>query len=67
VSRQIQPLQRQKHPAFRYEGTIDPSRLSPKPMAHSEVVRRCCRLLDDFDKSLVLPALFLAANPPEKT
>ena len=67
VSRRIQPLQRQKHPAFRYEGTKDPTRLSPETMSHSEVVRRCCKVLDDFDKSLVLPALFSAVNPPEKS
>jgi len=67
VSRRIQPLQRRKHPAFRYEGTKDPTRLSPKPMSHSEVVKRYCKVLDDFDKSLVLPALFLTVNPPENT
>ena len=67
VSRRIQPLQRRKHPAFRYEGTKDPTRLSPEMMAHFEVLRRCCKVLDNFDKSLVLPALFLAVNPPEKT
>ena len=67
VSRRIQPLQHRKHPAFRYEGTKDPTRLSPEAMAHSEVVRRCCKVLDNFDKSLVLPALFSAINPPKKT
>ena len=67
VSRRIQPLQHRQHPAFRYEGTKDPTRLSPEAMAHSEVVRRCCRILDNFDKSLKLPALFWAGNPPEKT
>ena len=67
VSRRIQPLQRRKHPAFRYEGTKDPTRLSPETMSHSEVVRRCCKVLDDFDKSLVLPALFSVVNPPENT
>jgi hypothetical protein len=36
-------------------------------MVHSEVVRRCCKVLDNFDKPLKLPALFSAANPPEKT
>ena len=67
MSHRIQSVQRRKHPAFRYEGTKDPTRLSPEAMSHSEVVRRCCKLLDDFDKSLVLPALFLAVNPPENT
>ena len=67
VSRRIQPLQHQKNPAFRYEGTKDPTRLSPEAMAHSEVIRRCCKVLDNFDKSLVLPALFLVVNPLEKT
>jgi hypothetical protein len=67
VSRRIQPLQRRKHPAFRYEGTKDPTRLSPEAMAHSEVVRRCCKVLDNFHKSLKLPALFSAVNPPEST
>jgi len=46
VSHWIQPLQRRKHPAFRYEGTKDPTRLSPEAMAHSEVIRRCCQVLD---------------------
>ena len=67
VSRRIQPLQRRKHRSFRYEGTKDPTRLSLEVMAHSVVVRRCCKVLDNFDKSLVLPALFSAVNPPEKT
>ena len=67
VSRQIRPLQHQKHPAFRYEGTKDPTRLSPKAMAYSKAIRRCCKVLDNFDKSLKLPVLFWAANPPEKT
>ena len=39
VSRRIQPLQHRKHPAFRYEGTKDPTRLSPEAMAHSEGIR----------------------------
>ena len=67
VSRRIQPLQHRKHPAFRYEGTKDPTRMSPEAMAQSEVTRRCCKVLDNFDKSLKLPVLFWAANPPEKT
>ena len=67
VSRWIQPLQHRKHPAFRYEGTKDPTRLSPEAKAHSEVVKRCCKVLDNFDKSLKLPTLLSAANPPEKT
>ena len=67
VSGRVQPLQHRKHPAFRYEGTKDPTRMSPEAMAHSEVIRRCCKVLDNFDKSLKLPVLFWAANPPEKT
>ena len=67
VSRRVQPLQLRKHPAFRYEGKKDPTRLSPEAMAHSEVIRRCCKVLDNFDKSLKLPVLFWADNPPEKT
>ena len=67
VSRRIQPLQCRKHTAFRYEGTKDPTRLSLEVMAHSVVVRRCCKVLDNFDKSLKLPALFSAASPPENT
>ena len=67
VSRRIQPLQHRKHSAFRYAGTKDPTRLSPEAMSRSEVVRRCCKVLDDFGKSLVLPALFSAVNPPENT
>ena len=33
ISRRIQPLQHQKHPTFRYEGTQDPTRMSQEPMA----------------------------------
>ena len=67
VSRRIQPLQHRKYPAFRYEGTKDPTRFSPEPMARSEVVRMSCKLLDNFDESLILPSLFWASNPPEKS
>ena len=67
VSRRVQPLQRRKHPTVRYEGTKDPTRLSLEAMAHSEVIRRCCKVLDNFDKSLKLPAIFSAVNPPENT
>jgi len=67
VGRRIQPLQHRKHPTFKYEGTKDPTRLSPEAMAHSEAIRRCCKVLDNFDKSLKLPALFWVANPPKKT
>ena len=42
ISRQTQPLQLQKHPAFRYEGTQDPTRMSSEPLAQSEVIKRCC-------------------------
>ena len=65
--RRIQPLQHRKHPAFHYKGTKDPTRLSPEAMAHSEAVKRCCKVLDNFDKNLKLPTLFLEVNPPEKT
>ena len=41
--------------------------MSPEAMAQSEVIKRCCKVLDNFDKSLKLPVLFWAANPPEKT
>ena len=67
VSHRIQPLQHRKHFAFRYEGTKDPTRLLPEAMAHSEAVKRCCKVLNNFDKSLKLLALFSATNPPEKT
>ena len=67
VSRRIQPLQYQKHPAFRYEGVKDPTRFTPEQMARSEVVNRCCKVLDNFDESLTLPALFWAGNPPENS
>ena len=67
ISHRIQPLQCRKHPTFRYEGTKDLTRLSPEAMAHSEVIKRCCKVLDNFDKSLVLPALFSTVNPPKKT
>ena len=58
VSRRVQPLQLRKHPAFRYEGTQDPTRMSPESMAQSEVVKRCCKVLDNFDKSLKVSTLF---------
>ena len=32
-----------------------------------EAIKRCCKLLDNFDKSLKLPTLFSAVNPPENT
>jgi len=65
VSRRIQPLQHRQHPSFRYEGIEDATRMSPEPIAHSDVIRRCCKVLDNFDKSLRLPILFWAKNPPE--
>jgi len=65
VSRRVQPLQHQKHPVFRYEGIQDPTRMSLEPMSQSEVVKRSCKVLDNFDKSLKLPTLFWARNPPE--
>jgi len=34
-------------------------------MAQSEVVKRCCKVLDNFDKSPKLPTLFWAQNSPE--
>ena len=67
MTHRIQPLQHRKHPAFRYEGTKDRTRLSPEAMAHSKAIKRCCKVFDNFDKSLKLPALFSAANPHEKT
>jgi len=67
VSRRIQPLQRRKHPAFRYEGIKDPTRLTPEAMSHPEVVRRCCKVLGNFDNSLTLTTLFSAVNRPENT
>ena len=67
IGRRTQPLQLRQHLAFRYEGTKDPTRMSPEPMAQSEVIKRCCKVLDNFDKSLVLPTLFSAQNPPENT
>ena len=67
VSRRIQPLQRWKHPTFRYEGVKDPTRLYPEAMSRAEVVKRCCKILDHLDNALVLPALFSAVNPPENT
>jgi len=67
VSRRIQPLQRRKHPAFRYEGVKDPTRLTPEATSRAEVVKRCCKVLDHFNNALGLPALFSAVNPPEKT
>ena len=39
--------------------------MSTEPMAHSNVIKRCCKVLDNFDKSLKLPILFWAKNPPE--
>jgi hypothetical protein len=66
LSRRLQPLQHRIHPAFRYEGTKYLSRISPEPMVQSVLIKRCCKVLDKFNKSLVLPSLFWAGNPPEK-
>ena len=66
VSRRVQPLQLRKHSAFRYEGTQDPTRMFPEAMAQSKVIKRCCKVLDNFNKPLTLPMLFWAQNPPEK-
>ena len=62
VSRRIQPLQVRKHPAFRYEGTKDPTRLSPEAMAHSEVVRRCCKVLDNFRQVIGVASTLLVSQ-----
>ena len=67
VSRRIQHLQRRKHPVFRYEGVNDRTRFTLEPLTRAEVVRRCYKLLDNFDESLILPSLFWAGNPPEKS
>ena len=67
ISRRTQPLQLRKHPAFRYEGTQDPTRMSSEPMAQPEVVKRCCKILDNFDKPLTLPTLFSAQNHPKNS
>ena len=67
VSRRIQHLQHQKHPAFRYEGVKDPTRFTLEAMSRAEIVKWCCKVLDQFDNSLVLPALFSVVNPPENT
>ena len=64
LSCRVQPLQHQTHPAFRYEGTKDPSRLSPEPMPLSDLIKRCCKVLNNFDEKLILPVLFWAGNPP---
>ena len=67
LSRRVQPLQRRLHPGFRFEGREDPSRFSPDPIHQSELWRRCGKVLDGFDKSVTLPTLFWAGNPPEKS
>ena len=36
-------------------------------MSRVEIVKWCCKVLDQFDNSLVLPALFSVVNPPENT
>ena len=65
MSHQIQPLQHRQHLSFRYEGLEDATRMSLEPMTESKVIRRCCKVLDNFDKSLKLPTLFWVNNPPE--
>ena len=64
LGRRVQPLQRQVHPGFRYEGLEDPSRFSPEKINHSDLFKRCWKVLDDFDQAPTLPLLFSAANPP---
>jgi len=66
LSRREQPLQHRTHHAFRYEGTKDPSRFSPEPMPLSDLIKRYCKVLDGFNKSLILPSLFWEGNPPKK-
>ena len=65
IDRRTQPLQLRKRPTIRYAGTQDPTSMSPEPMAQSEVIKRCRKVLDNFDKSLMLPTLFSAQNPPK--
>ena len=65
LGRRVQPLQRRVHPGSKYEGLEDPPRFSPKKIHQSELLKRCYKVLDGFDKSLTLPMLFCAANPPE--
>ena len=36
-------------------------------MTHADVVRRCCKVPDHFDETLILPALFWSGNPLENT
>ena len=40
--------------------------MSTEPLVQSEVIKRCCKILDNFDKSLTLPTLFSVQNPPKK-
>ena len=65
LGRRVQPLQRRIHPGFRYEGLEDPSRFSSEKIDFADLFKRCCKVLDDFEKSPALPRLFSAANPPE--
>jgi hypothetical protein len=67
LGRRVQLLQRRIHPGFKYEGLEDPSRFYPEKINYSDLFKRCCKLLDDFDKVPAFPMLFNAANLPENT
>ena len=50
------------HPGFKYEGLEDPSRFTLEKINHADLFKRCCKVLDDFEKVPALPPLFSAAN-----
>ena len=65
--RRVQPFKNRAHPGIRYEGPEDPSRFSPEKINASDLFKRCCKVLDDFEKIPILPTLFSIRNTPEGT
>jgi hypothetical protein len=63
----VQPLQKRAHLGFRYEGTDDPSRFSLVKINASDLFKRFCKVLNDFENVPILPTLFSIRNPPEGT
>jgi hypothetical protein len=59
ISRRVQPLQRRVNPGFRYEGQDDPSRFSPEKINASDLFKRCCKVLHEFEKVPIPPTLCL--------
>jgi len=66
ISPCVQPLQKRVHPRLRYKVSYDPSRFSPEKISPSEIFKRTCRVLDNFNKlPAILTTLYNSTHPPE--